>query len=460
MTIEFDELGMATGERDAAGRGRRRMVAGVVAVMLVAAAAGAGYGIGRNVDGDDVADEPTAAGGVQSDAEARAVGPTTVPVDETPGATEPAFAVDMNQDIGVQSSGGVGYPAFGTQPMDPLFERSTDGGLTLRVSLGEIWDVGVDGDWGAGDWRPAPWCHQSGQMRVAMSGNGVIDVGGVPWYSDPFEGRAVSWLLLGGNDGAPQWVVVVQVPADVTNVRLAFSDGSTDEVAPQGGIAALTVPAPPSSPVTEGGRTYWIDPTPLFEVSLEGGLDPVTIGSDGEGSWDDPAFRAACTPPPPALPAAGEQPADPVAAEAEITAAMTALYGAIGSDSVQSDLVDDPTGVTEAREQVQAGGYAEDAAGAEVTIVELVFTAPDEAWFRYSIDTPGNDFDNRYGRAVVVDGVWKITRSTVCQDLSLAGGDCGEGWQTIYPPGAFPDGGPGPFGDEYLTPVTTMLLDD
>ncbi len=91
------------------------------------------------------------------------------------------------------------------------------------------------------------------------------------------------------------------------------------------------------------------------------------------------------------------------------------------------------------------------------TIDELVFTTPAEAWFRYSIDTPGNDFDNRYGIAVLVDGVWKITRATVCQDLSLAGGDCGGGWQTIYPPGAFPD--EEYLYDESITPATTVLLD-
>jgi hypothetical protein len=118
---------------------------------------------------------------------------------------------------------------------------------------------------------------------------------------------------------------------------------------------------------------------------------------------------------------------------------MTALYGVVGTDDVGSDLIDDPTGVAEARQQVQDGDFAEDAAGASATIDELVFTAPDEAWFRYSIDTPGNDFDNRYGIAVLVDGVWKITRSTVCQDLSLAGGDCGGGWQQIYPPSALPE---------------------
>ena len=115
---------------------------------------------------------------------------------------------------------------------------------------------------------------------------------------------------------------------------------------------------------------------------------------------------------------------------------MAALYGAIGDGVERSDFIDDPTGVAEAREQVQAGGYADDAASAQARIDELVFTAPDEAWFRYSIDTPGNDFDNRYGIAVAIDGVWKITRATVCQDLSLAGGDCGAGWAPISPPGS------------------------
>jgi hypothetical protein len=142
-----------------------------------------------------------------------------------------------------------------------------------------------------------------------------------------------------------------------------------------------------------------------------------------------------------------------VAAAAEIRAAMTALYGAIGSDDTDSDLIDDPTGVADARQQVQDGDFAEDAAGASATIDELVFTAPDEAWFRYSIDTPGADFDNRYGIAVVVDGVWKVTRSTVCQDLSLAGGDCGGDWQQIFPPDAFPD-------EEFLDPLPTIVVED
>ncbi len=328
---------------------------------------------------------------------------------------------------------------FGYEPMEQLFDRTTDAGLTLRAHLGPIWDqeFGVP----EGEWRPAPWCYESGQMRIALGGNGVIDVGSVPWYSEPFQGRAVSWVTLGNIDGQPTWVFVAQVPIDTENVVVTLDSGETDATAPQNGIAVLAVPGIAPSEVVEGSDRYWVDNAPVFSVEVQGGAAAGVVDSAGVGTWDDPAFRESCTPPPPALPDAGEQPVDPAAAEAEIRDVMTALYGVVGTDDVGSDLIDDPTGVAEARQQVQDGGYAEDAAGAAATIDELVFTAPGEAWFRYSIDTPGNDFDNRYGIAVLIDGSWKITRSTVCQDLSLAGGDCGGDWQPISPPGAYPDEG-------------------
>ncbi len=452
MAIEFDHLN--PGERnvdDDRGRTRRRIVAGVAATMLVAAAAGAGYGIGRNVDGESTASpqSDTADTSETSDAEVAALDeesptptstfpaePTTTELPADAWGDDSYSAADGDFSAGgIRASGSMGYAAFGIEPMETLYERVTDDGFALEVQLGQVWDEYGRGDWGVGGWRPAPWCFESGQLRVSMSGNGVVDVGAVPWFAEPFKGRAVSSMLLGGNDRSPQWLVVVQAPLDVTTVRVTFADGATDAVAPQNGIAVLTGPGQAPEPVTEDGHTYWANPTPSFDVAFEGGADPVILGSDGVGTWDDPEFQESCTPPPPALPDAGEQPADPAAADAEIRTAMSTLYGIVGSGEVGSDLIDDPTGVLEAREQVQAGGFADDAAGATATIDELVFTAPDEAWFRYSIDTPGNDFSNRYGIAVLVDDVWKITRSTVCQDLSLAGGDCGGNWQSIYPPG-------------------------
>jgi hypothetical protein len=457
MTIEFDELYVAgDGSEEHGGRRRRRLVAGVGAAMLITAAGGVGYGIGRGVDRDTGAVDAGAAGADEA-------APTTVAVLDRAGTESPMPSADSESDragwtegadTGPRSSGGVGYAPFGTQPMETLFERTTPSGFVVRVQLGQTWESEMHADWGAGDWRPAPWCFETGQMRVSMAGNGIVDVGGVPWYAEPFKERAVSWVLLGGNDASPQWVVVAQVPADVTNVRVAFADGSNDSVVPQRGIAVLTAPGAPSTPVQEGDYTYWMDPTPSFQVVFEGGADPVAIDSDSAGIWNDPEFRASCTPPPPALPDAGDQPADAAAAEAEIRSAMSSLYGAIDEGVDRSAFLDDPTGVAEAREQVQSGVYADDAASARATIVELVFTAPDEAWFRYSIDTDGNDFDNRYGIARQVDGIWKITRSTVCQDLSLAGGDCGDGWAPIHPTGGY-----GSVDGEVST-ATSLLLGD
>jgi hypothetical protein len=453
MTIEFDELRSDNrSDDDTPGRGRRRMIAAVGAVMLVAAAAGAGYGIGHNVDRDAVGSTSSDSGDDEAASTAETAVPSTRPLERSaePATTEyldDASSTSLETgdvDLGsvggatIGASGGPGYAGFGTQPMELLFERTTESGLQLRAQLGQIWDGDQQVDWGAGDWRPAPWCYESAQLRVSMTGNGIVDVGGVPWYAEAFRGRSVSWLLLGGNDGSPQWVVVVQAPVDTANVRVQFADGATDQAVPQGGLAVLTVPGQPSTPVTEDGYTYWMDPIPDFEVSFDGGAEPVTVGSDGVGNWNDPEFRRSCSPPPPALPEPGEQPADPVTAEAEIRTVVSSLYGVVATDQVGSDLIDDPTGVAEAREQVQAGVYAEDAASATAAVEELVFTTPTEAWFRYSIDTAGNDFYDRYGMAVAVDGIWKVTRATVCQDLSLAGGDCGPGWEPIFPPDARP----------------------
>lgn len=442
MGVSFDDLHIDDGGRDNGSTSQRgRLVAGVVAAMLVAVAGGVGYGIGRNIDDGSGG---TTAGAETSDAQSfpdETVTETT-PAPPAPSATD---LTSMDESTGsgsasvsMGSSGGSGYAAFGSQPQETLFERTTDDGFTVRAQLGELWGPDgflADGPSGPNGFRPAPWCFPTGQIRVALAGNGVIDVGGAPWYTEPFRGRAVTWMLLGGSDSAPQWVIVVQTPADTTTVRVDFADGSSDSTAPQNAVAVLVAPGELPTDMSMGDSSSWMDPMPEFTVTLEGGTEPGTVAAASERDlWDDPEYVASCEPPPPALPDAGEQPADPAMAEAEIRAAMTALYGAIGAGEIRGDLIDDPTGVAGAREQVEAGGYASSAATASATIDELVFTTPVEAWFRYSIETGGNDFRDRYGIGVLIDGSWKISRSTVCQDLSLAGGDCGGDWSSVEPP--------------------------
>lgn len=439
------EMEMQPIEPSASGStARRRVVVGIIAAMLVAAAGGVGYGLGRSVgdEASSAATEPTVSpttiasaldaidtGAINADA-INAEDGASVPTS----AVEPA-STDQSSTISAgggtaASSGGWGWSMFGAAELPTVFERTTQSGLTVRAQQAEVWDEpAVEAPAGVGDWTPAPWCYESGQLRIALAGNGVIDVAGVGWWREPFRGRAVSWLAMGGVDGQPHWVIVVQAPADVTSITVTFADGATDSVSPQNGVAVLAVPTGGSEVVsTTAGYA-----APEFEVSFDGGSEPLVLSSDDVNTWDDPDYRESCSPPPPALPEPGEQPADPAAAEAAIKDVMARLYDA----SVQGEpgLVVDDTGLAEAREQVAAGGYAGEADSAQATVEAIVFTSPTEAWFRYRIDTDGIGLDDRFGVAQFVDGSWKVTRDTVCQDLSMAGGDCGAGWQQVFPPG-------------------------
>jgi hypothetical protein len=51
--------------------------------------------------------------------------------------------------------------------------------------------------------------------------------------------QAVVTGTFGVAEGDPVWWVAVEVPSDVTSVQMAFPDGSTDQMAPVGGVAVL-----------------------------------------------------------------------------------------------------------------------------------------------------------------------------------------------------------------------------
>ncbi len=444
MGITFDDpvLGPA-GPPDATPR-RRRMIAAITAAVVAAVALGAGFAVGRST-GTGEGTASASPGTVPEGATTAAASPVDVADTEPP---VPVTTVVIGDDasssyvgelggVSVRSwtgpGGTVGSTLFGPFTMPLLTERTTDDGDTLRVHLAQQWEM--SGDSGIDGWQPAPWCFENGQIRVALEGNGVIDVGAVGWYREPYLGRSVAPVLLGVADGLPRWVFVVQVPADATGVSVAGDGGATDAATPQGGVAVLTLPAP-AALVDQPTDDPWAPPPPpVYQVTIDGGSAAGVLTSDGAGTWADEEYQAACQPPPPALPEPGIQPADPAADEQAVADAMTTLYDETFPGD-REDLVDDATGVAEARQQVADGTYGDQAAAATATVEELVFTSPTEAWFRYRIDTPQSTFDNRYGVARLVDGAWKITRDTICQDLSLAGGDCGGGWSPVIPPSA------------------------
>ncbi len=415
----------------------RRWLAGVAAAVVVAVAAGAGYGIGRSVDSDGEstsgATPATTIGAttIESvpsattpDSTATTDGETSSSTDTTsPASTEttaPAAAVpddDVAADVySPYISDGVGWSPLAGVDVVPLGERRRDDGLVLRAHRSPWWDAPEDP---VDSWMPAPWCYPDGEIRLAAASDTIIDVGTAPWYREPFQGRAVAMVLLGMPDGAPFWAIAVQAPEAVTMVDVVAPGGASDSAAPIDGVALLALPAPGT--VAELDLGGW---GPTFDVVFDGGAGGSLAVSAGQvENVDEETYWEGCEPPPPPLPEAGPQPADPVAAEAAIVELMAALYAEteLGSESA---FLDDDTGVLAAREAVQAGSFADAASSVEATIEELVFTDPESATFRYRLETTVGRFGDRFGTAVVVDGEWRITRDTFCQDLALAGGPC------------------------------------
>ena len=215
-------------------------------------------------------------------------------------------------------------------------------------------------------------------------------------------------------------VAVVRSFGAATEIIILDGDGEeVDRASFVDGLAAV---------VTAGMWANGPDPGEPAVVLVTDGVtgEPIPFGLlAGTRSGE---FVAECTPgPPPArpLPPAGVPPDDPIVDEAEIrTRHALAVDRTVPLSDDPPDLVDDTTGIEQATAEVDAGQYADAAASAEHTIGELVFTAPDEAWFEYSITTPLGELPGRHGVARFNGSVWQITRDTICQDLATAGGRC------------------------------------
>lgn len=227
-------------------------------------------------------------------------------------------------------------------------------------------------------------------------------------------------------------VILLRVPSASASVVVTAHDGEETDRAPVVDQYAVIEFFDEKYLDDTGTPQY---PT-ITTLDTEGAaLHRVTFEAITFGTDDTPTECMPPPPPPQPLPPPGDQPLDPVTAEESIRARHALLVDrSIAQDDKPDDLLTDNTGVSEALEQVNAGGYAASAAGATYSIDDVVFVAPDHAWFRYAINTPTGLFDNRFGQAWLIDGSWRITRGTICNDLILASGRCEPEWDYEVPP--------------------------
>ena len=420
-------------------RGRTAVVVAAAAAMI---AGTGGFLIGRSTD-----HAGTGAGAVP------VTTPTTTPTPDTAAApaatTAPAAAEDAIGTLspsaplpapplgaaGTMSSGpmigggsGIYSPnAYAEPQLELLAERTTPSGVLLRAHLSRYPQDAVNFG-GPPGWAPAGWCFPQGGLRVSIVAPQSVNLVYGSWYSELKDGLSITTFASGYAEGSPIFGAVVQVDPDVTAVTMTTASGRTDTTAPIGGIAMLEV----------GGE---IEQDVSFTLTKADGTSTTRSPADLTQPYASPEYHGACDPPPPVLPAAGEAPADAVAAEAAVRATWATVHDFTGNPQARSSLLDDDTGVADAWKALQEGQYADAAAAATADIAELVFTSPTEAWFRYDLLTPITNFYDRFGVAHLRDdGIWVITRQTVCQDIQLAPGfGCTPTVDTLLPPSASDD---------------------
>lgn len=326
-----------------------------------------------------------------------------------------------------------------------IFTRELDSGVEVRASLGLSEEPELPGDQ-----RPA-WCRMAGWWDAQVITEETIAYGGGPL---PVETPPRGFMTVSSSASGDDMVVVIGVvaPEGATLVRAAVPGGGIDQMEPVDRIAVLTAVVPGGAgdaqiaPGGFGDAVGAFAPPPAVDVQVQvvmedGSVVDVPAQGDPGRPWWTPQEAPECQMvgpggvvpppepvPPPTLPEPGdEQPDDPDAAEREITAAFESLYSLPESeDLARLAVIDDPTGVLAALETTRNSSLVEGLdGGISVTIDELVFTSAAEAQFRYTLRAGTFAFGDVFGRARLIDGVWKITRATYCADLARAGGVCG-----------------------------------
>jgi hypothetical protein len=339
--------------------------------------------------------------------------------------------------VAVEQAGpGAGGAAEASQK---VLERVTEHGIELRVHVTD--DAGLFGGGGDREGRPA-WCEVTGMLQATAVAPDAVATTQVPLTREaPPDGNLA--IMAGGMlEGAPMWGILAQVGADVVAVNARGSNGASDAMEPVGGVAVLALPAPDDlQQLLNGfGGQGRVGPDELTVQLLRADGSTTFVGMDelmqGPALWVDPQCQDVLdeavvapapdlsTPPGSLPPGTGRQPPDPAAAREHIVAAMHAVYAAgAANDAARVARIDDPGGVQYALAGLRARDGEPDVGDVEVR--DLVFLTEAEASFFYLITLNGAPHPMQFGRARLIDGVWKITRATYCQDLAKLGWDCG-----------------------------------
>ena len=312
------------------------------------------------------------------------------------------------------------------QPLAHVFGRDHDG---TRI---RVYRASVDTPAGAGPpwWTPPGYCFPSGYVQADVSNDDMVGIGSGSVYAELRDGAVVGGSLtaIGVSEGSAKWVAVVQAPKDAAKVRATFPGGATDEMEPVDGVAVLVGAAD----IAPDDSAYYNETAQLEAFDGSGGS--LGTGKASYGGYSMGAYAISVEPgandcvAPQELPAPGpEQPADVAAARQAVTDAFLLAHGAHDeSQDQQMAAIDDPTDFPTYWNDLTTGPFKEQVNAAVVGLDDMVFESATRAAVKYHWDVPnyGTSFYNRFGEVVLVDGTWKVTRESMCQDFALASVQC------------------------------------
>ncbi|MEV6107148.1 hypothetical protein AB0M28_20925 [Streptomyces sp. NPDC051940] len=148
-------------------------------------------------------------------------------------------------------------------------------------------------------------------------------------------------------------------------------------------------------------------------------------GGDGDGTkTPSPTAETTTAAPSPTdtaspSPTGGGEPADPAAAQAEITKNFEDFFNPKVPLDKKAGLLE---GGEEMRPLMQQFAGSEQAKGVEVKVTGVSFSSPTEAAVSYSLAVGGATvLPNGAGTAVLEDGTWKVSKVTLCGLVGLSG---------------------------------------
>ncbi|MGE3835429.1 MAG: hypothetical protein AB7H43_11650 [Acidimicrobiia bacterium] len=297
-----------------------------------------------------------------------------------------------------------GRPSYSTFGLDwyggvvpVIAERTTKEGIRLVVR--QTRPIPPDP---AVDPRDAP-CQPDGGVRVGVVADDLVGTTAQTTFP-PSMAWSGAFGIVGAAEGRPAGVAIVR--ANAVRVEAVFPNGTIDGAPTAHGVAVLAAFADAGRPAAS-----LVDDTVLL---LGADAAQATALRSTDRSYPDCSLL---------LPLPGVQPADPVAARAAVTAAFATAYDGRLPSELRGPSFERFDIWQEANRRLEETGlFDERIATASATVDQVVFTAPDQATVRFTL--VGTTLGTRLGRAVLVDGSWKVSIETYCDLVAASGVTC------------------------------------